>query len=299
MKSFKRLILFSILFFTIFSFDAVAQVRITTELSDSKMIKEILENTDMNVTNNTPDNMMRMRGLYNPKANSANLQSKFVKLAENWKNKHLNLDLVKVKGAIRYEILGTKFYVLMGVLIYNAMDWDEILLLIDKSNGGLLDIANPQDVFTFKTENRNRYYQFDDRQQELYRYFQREWGIPDQVQLKKIYAVKTAKEIVRLVNANKKDSLYQLIAYNRKDNPKRKYLEETLSPSDAKDKAYVDKVFQLFQEKFSDPSCVGIEGETTFDEKLNTVSFNIKCNVTKKEIPVSFVIRNGYLWYFE
>ena len=49
MKSFKSLILFSIIFFSFFSLDAVAQVRITTELSDSKMINAILANTDRNV----------------------------------------------------------------------------------------------------------------------------------------------------------------------------------------------------------------------------------------------------------
>lgn len=243
--------------------------------------------------------MMRLRGWFNSKANSANLQRKFVTLAENWKNKNLNLNLVKVKGAIRYEILGTKFYVLMGILTYNAMDWDEILLLIDKYEGNILDITNPQDVFKFDTEKRNRYYQFDNRQQELYVYFQREWGMPDQVYLKKFYAVTAAKNIVRLVNQNKKDSLYQWIAYNRNDNPKRKYLQETLSPNDAKDRAYMDKVFQIFQGKFSEPNCVGIEGETTFNNKLNTVSFNIKCFDTKKEIPVSFVLSNGNVWYFE
>jgi hypothetical protein len=175
--------------------------------------------------------------------------------------------------------------VLLVILRYQGKDWDEMLLLLNAKDNRILDIANPEDVFLFDSKKRGRYY---NKREDAYSFFQGP-GFPKELLIKQEDALKAAQNLVRLVNAGKKDSLYQWIAYTERDNPARKYNAEACRPTEAKDRVKINRIYQDISGMFAGPQTLYIEGFQR-DNAKGTCSFRIVCKGTKNTGYFSFIL---------
>lgn len=222
-------------------------------------------------------------------ADTARLHPKLNILARNWNAKNHRRDSVKLENTLRVTVDGADKKILLVILRYQGKDWDEILLLLHSKDNYILDIANPQDVFLFDPAKRTRYY---NQREKLYTFFQGP-GTPKEVLITQEEALRAAKNVVRLVNAGKKDSLYQWIAYTERDNPARKYRQEACRPTEAKDRVKVNQIYNEISGMFSGPETIYIEGGLQRNNTEGTCSFRVVCNGTKNTGYFSFVVVNG------
>ncbi len=216
-------------------------------------------------------------------ADTAKLNPKLNTLARNWDKFNHRRDSIKLKTTVRLPIEGTDKQMVLVYLVYRNAEWDEMLLLTSKKDNYLLDIDRPEDVFTFNIKNRTRYH---NNTSSLPSLFIKKLPLKEE-------ALQATKTIIRLVNAGKKDSLYQYIAYNRQNDPKRKYLEEPLSAKSPEDQLLLSKIYNDLRGMFASPESIYIEGGFKANPDFGSCSFRIVCKETKNSEQFYFLYRNG------
>ncbi len=216
-------------------------------------------------------------------ADTAKLYSKLNTLARNWDKFNHRRDSIKLKNTVRLPVEGTDKQMVLVYLMYRNAEWDEMLLLTSKKDNYLLDIDRPEDVFTFNTKNRTRYHNNTGSLSSL---FIKKLPLKEE-------ALQTTKTIIRLVNAGKKDSLYQYIAYNRQNDPKRKYLEEPLSAKSPEDQVLLNKIYNDLRGLFASPESIYIDGGFKANPDFGSCSFRVVCKETKNSEQFYYLYRNG------
>ena len=214
-------------------------------------------------------------------ADTALLYPKLRLLAANFTELKIHPDSIKLVNTQRLPIDGADKQIVVVYLNYKNIEWDEMLLLTSTKDYQLLDVAQPQDVFTFNPNLRARYY---NNQATLVGYF----GIPS-----KEGAMQAVKTIIRLVNAKRTDSLYQYVAYADQNNPKRKYLAEPLNPEVETDRVRLFAIYNKLRGLFASPESIYTEGKFYTNPNFGSCSVYVVCKETKNTQNFSFVLRNG------
>lgn len=254
---------------------------------DNSMVKAMLKHAQQG------DRDQSTALFFSKNADTVLLWKKLSVLNRNWKKYGHAADSVQFHDAAQYNLEGTGLNVMLVLLRYRNANWDELLLLTDQGDNGLLDIANPEDVYSFNTAKFRRYYDLKETPARLFSFFSAGYGGADLTILNKENALKAVQRIIRLVENNRKDSLYAFIAYNRQDDPKRKYQEEPCSPDEARDRAYVNRVFYELQGLFSGPGTMWISANFSVNLKNKSVGFRAECKGTKNGRYFRFVYRKG------
>lgn len=230
---------------------------------------------------------------FSKNADTALLWKKLSVLHQNWKKYGHEADSVQFNDAAQYKLEGTGLNVMLVLLQFRNTNWDELLLLTDQGDNGLLDIAHPEDAYSFNRAKFRRYYDLKETPARLFSFFSDGYGGADLTILNRENALKAAQRIIRLVENNRKDSLYAFIACNRQDDPKRKYLDEPCSPDEARDRAYLNRIFYELQGLFSSPGTMWISANYTVNLKNKSVGFRAECKGTKNGRYFRFVYRKG------
>jgi hypothetical protein len=228
--------------------------------------------------------------LVSPKADTAKLHHKLRVLGLRWASENYRRDSIKLNATFRLPIEGTKMEMVLVYFMYRNIEWDEMLLLINKEDGLLLDIANYGDLFYFKKYYRLRYH---NNQSTLYNYFFPKHSTKTELQT-------AVNNIVRLALADKKDSLTSYIEL--KDTSFRNFKSLGKEWLDKTEKEEKEKLAPQFikQIKESVASLTTLEkyGDFQSDTKKGTCFQLFKCKTKGRLITFYFIKKEGrYLLY--
>lgn len=223
-------------------------------------------------------------------ADTAQLHKKLRILGIRWAKHDYRRDSIVLSATLREPVEGTRQDVVLVYFTYRGKEWDELLLLINRDDEALVDIANTKDVFFFDKSQRLRYHYQTGR---LYNYFYPAYSRADEM-------LEATKTVVRLALQNDSIKLTQNL-FPRDTSYKRfaRLGEAWLQQQEEQAKVKMEKdIRKLIRENIGSPESLVTDGNFTPDTKKGTCMRIFRCTKTGKKMGFYFIKRDGhYLLY--
>lgn len=220
------------------------------------------------------------------KADTASIHKKLRVLGIRWEKHNYRRDSIQLSSTFRLPIEGTKQVLVLVYFKYRNIEWDEMLLLINKEDNLLMDIANNGDVFFFKKYYRFRYH---NNKSSLYNYFYPNYSYGNEMQL-------AVKNWVRMALDDKKDSLQQLVYLSDtsyKADGKRLGVEWQAKTEKKNKEELVASFIKTIKSHVASFESLAPKGDFYSNKQRGTCYQTFRCTTKGKELEFNFQKQDG------